>query len=185
MHARAAGHLVLVGLMGAGKTSVGRICAERLGLPFVDTDALVERHAGRTVAQIFTAEGEAGFRALERQAVAEAVRSPEPVVIACGGGTVLDPENRARLKDRGLVVWLDAPPAALAARTGEGDDRPLLAGPDLTGGIETVLASLADDRRLAYEDAADVVVETGDLEAEQVVGRVIDAYAAHQRGRRA
>src|SRR4051794_41193739 len=87
-------HLVLIGLMGAGKTTVGRRCAEALGRSFVDTDDLVSTQAGASVPEVFVAEGEAGFRARERAAIADAVASPEPLVIACGGGAVVDGADR-------------------------------------------------------------------------------------------
>src|SRR5438552_4016152 len=100
-------------MMGAGKTTVGERCAARLGRRFVDTDALVEARTGRTVGEIFAAEGEPAFRAYERAAVAEACATPEPLVIACGGGVVLDPDNRRILRARSLVVWLRATPDVL------------------------------------------------------------------------
>ena len=109
-------HLVLVGLMGAGKTTVGQVCARRLGRGFVDTDALVEAAAGATIPELFAAEGEAGFRARERTAIADAMASPEPLVIACGGGAMVDPENRRTVRHGGVVIWLQAPPDVLAAR---------------------------------------------------------------------
>src|SRR5689334_24650057 len=121
-------HLVLIGLMGAGKTSVGARCAERTGRAFVDTDDVVERLAGMPVPEFFATSGEAKFRALERDAVADVCASPEPLVIACGGGTVVDPENRRRIAGAGFVVWLQADVDVLTRRCGDGRNRPLLAG---------------------------------------------------------
>jgi len=167
-------HVVLVGLMGAGKTTVGRELARRLGRAFVDTDELVETAAGATVAEVFAAEGESGFRARERVAVADACASPTPLVIACGGGAVLDPENRARLHDAGLVVWLRAPADALARRVGDGRARPLLAG----GATDATLARLAELRAPAYEAAADVVVDTDGRTVDEVVDAVDREVAA-------
>ena len=109
----AARHLVLIGLMGAGKTTVGARCAELMQRPFLDTDQLVEANARMGVADIFRHHGEQQFRVLERDAVEDACASPTPLVIACGGGAVLDPANRRRLRDCGLVVWLRASPAVL------------------------------------------------------------------------
>src|SRR3954470_8668209 len=115
--------------MGAGKTTVGTLCAQRLGRGFVDTDALVETVTGATVPELFATIGEAGFRARERAALADAMASPEPLVVACGGGAMVDPENR-RMARRGVVVWLQASPEVLAARVDRdgATNRPLIAG---------------------------------------------------------
>src|ERR1041385_704881 len=103
-------HLVLVGLPGAGKSTVGERCAARLGRPLVDTDDIVQAGAGMVTTEIFAIEGESGFREREHQAVADACASPVPVVIACGGGAVLRADNRTLLRSRGVVVWLRAEP---------------------------------------------------------------------------
>jgi shikimate kinase len=164
-------HLVLVGLMGAGKTTVGRQCARLLERDFVDTDDVVEATAGMTVAEIFTTEGEARFRALERDAVRDVCASPAPLVIACGGGAVLDADSRRRLHDAGTVVWLQAPPEVLHRRVGDGGSRPLLREGQLT-----TLERLADLRAPAYEAAADIVVDTTDRSVDDVAGAVVDAF---------
>jgi len=117
--------VILTGFMGTGKTEVGRRLARTLGRPFMDTDALIESAAGRSVSAIFAAEGEAGFRARERQAVAEACRVAA-AVIAVGGGALLDPENRRLLLAAGPVVCLRAAPREILERLGEARDRPLL-----------------------------------------------------------
>ena len=101
-------HLVLVGLMGAGKTTVGRRCAKRLGRDFVDLDDLIMTHAAMSIEDIWRERGEERFRELEREVVVDVCASPVPLVIACGGGTVVDAENRRRLRDVGTVVWLRA-----------------------------------------------------------------------------
>lgn len=167
-------HLVLVGLMGAGKTSVGARCAAALGRHLVDTDELVEATAGQTVSEIFAAEGEGGFRARERTAVTDACASPEPLVIACGGGAVLDPESRAAMRDHGVVVWLRASPEHLAERVGVGDGRPLLEG---RAPAET-LEQLAAQRAGAYEAAADVAIDTDGIGVEEVASRVMQELAS-------
>lgn len=167
-------HLVLVGLMGAGKTSVGELCAARLHRAFVDTDRLVETAAGMTVADIFTVYDEGRFRALEREAVTDACASPVPAVIACGGGAVLHADNRRRLQSAGLVVWLQAPPQVLADRVGRGPartERPLLAG-----AAAATLERLARVRADAYAAAADVVVDTTDRGIGEVADAVVEAY---------
>lgn len=178
--------IVLVGLMGAGKTSVGRALAARLGWRFVDTDALVEAGTGRTVAQIFVAEGEGGFRRREAAAIAGlagprgvAEADPHPPlagtrpggrVVAAGGGAVLLPGNRERLRALGPVVWLQARPETLASRVGAGEERPLLgADPAAT------LARLAAERAPPYQAAADCAVATDGktvAEAARAVGHL-------------
>ena len=169
-------HLVLVGLMGAGKTTVGARCAKRLGRPFVDTDDLVQTAAGMTIAELFTLSGEGRFRALEREAIADACASPRPAVIACGGGAVLHADNRRKLKANGFVVWLQAEPEELANRVGRGlarAERPLLSGnPGMT------LERLAGVRAAAYESVADHVVDTNGRSVEEVTDAVVEAYTS-------
>jgi shikimate kinase len=166
-------HLVLVGLMGAGKTTVGERCAHRLGRPFVDTDDLVETLAGRPVPELFATDGEAAFRAFEHRAVADACESPVPLVIGCGGGTVLDPTNRRRLHRCGFVVWLQARPDVLSARVdADPRDRPLLAA-----GSRPVLERLAETRAPVYGVVADVAVATDDRTPDQVADAVLEELA--------
>lgn len=162
-------HLVLVGMMGTGKTAVGRAVAARLGRPFVDTDALVAERAGRSVRAIFTDDGEDAFRALEAEALAAALASPRPAVIAAGGGAVLRADNRARLR-RARVVWLRAAPATLAARVAGADHRPLL-DDDPAGTLERLAAA----RRPLYEEVAHAVVDVDDLTPEAVADAVLRA----------
>lgn len=164
---------MLVGLMGAGKTTVGRRCAARLERGFVDTDDLVEANTGVSVTEIFERDGEAVFREHERAAVRDACASPVPLVIACGGGAVLDPDSRALLRERGTVVWLRASPAVLGARVGSGKDRPLLVG---EAGAVPTLERLAILRAPAYEAAADVVVDTDDCSVAEVAEHVVEEY---------
>jgi shikimate kinase len=164
-------HLVLVGLMGAGKTTVGAACATRLARPFVDTDDIVEANTGMSVSDVFAHRGEAGFRDLERRAVADACATPTPAVIACGGGAVLDGDNRRRLHRVGYVVWLQAPPATLMGRVKDGSERPLLQG----RGTAT-LERLAVVRAAAYEAAADAIVDTDGRTVPEVVDAVLEVY---------
>ena len=173
-------HLVLVGLMGAGKTAVGTECARLLGRPFVDTDLVVEEAAGTGVAAIFSSEGEEGFRRREADAVAQAASGSEPAVIACGGGAVLSEVNRETLRAHGFVVWLTAEPAVLAERvaasgpaSGAGSGaRPLLAG----DAQAAVLTRLGLERDAAYRQAADAVVRTDHLDVGGVAAAVLAAY---------
>jgi shikimate kinase len=169
-------HLVLVGLMGAGKTTVGRRCAQLLERDFVDTDDVVVRLAGMPVPEFFAANGEPAFRALERQAVADVCASPAPLVIACGGGSVVDADNRRRLASTGFVVWLRAPVTVLTERVGGGADRPLLAG-DPRGNLTRLLAL----REPAYEAVADAVVDTEGLGIDDVAAAVLAAFGAVTR----
>ena len=167
-------HLVLVGLMGAGKTTVGQRCAEMLDRAFLDTDQLVEATAHMGVAEIFEHHGEQQFRTLERDAVVDASASPVPLVIACGGGAVLDADNRRVLRSAGIVVWLRASPAVLGERVGAGDDRPLLAGagaPPLA-----TLARLTASREPVYEAVAHLSVDTDGCTVDEVAARVVEEF---------
>jgi shikimate kinase len=167
-------HLVLVGLMGAGKTTVGQRCAELLERPFVDTDDLVVAAAGVPFHDLWAAEGEQGFRARERVAVADAAASPTPLVVSCGGGAVLDPENRRVLRSEGVVVWLTASATELASRLVHDDSRPLLAGGDKT----TTLERLSSSREPAYEATAHVRVDTDGRAPDEIAADVLEEYHA-------
>ncbi len=162
-------HLVLVGMMGSGKTTVGRIVASRLGRRFVDSDAQVEARTGRTVRDIFEADGEAAFRRFETDALREALAVAEPQVVAAAGGVVLAEENRELLRPH-RVVWLDVDPAVLAARVRPGDHRPLIADePAVT------LARLDAQRRPLYEEVADVVVRPEGVTPAETADQVVAA----------
>lgn len=164
-------NLVLIGLMGSGKTAVGRRLAERLGRPFVDLDDEIAAAAGRSIPELFDTEGEAGFRAREAAAVATvAARSGQ--VIATGGGVVLDSDNIAALRASGAVVWLDVELDELARRVGEGARRPLL-----TGDPAGRLMALADERAPRYRAAAHHVVAAGGSR-EQVAEDVLSWFLA-------
>jgi shikimate kinase len=166
-------HLVLVGLMGAGKTTVGTECAARLGRPFVDTDDLVVARVGMPFIDFWTNHGEAAFREMEREVVVDVCASPEPLVVACGGGTVVDPDSRRRLRAAGVVVWLRAPVRVLASRVGSQPDhaRPLLAGDPVVA-----LGRLEAAREAAYEGSAHVTVDTADRDVDEVASSVLEAY---------
>jgi shikimate kinase len=168
----------LVGMMGAGKSAVGRTLARRRGLDFVDTDARVEDSAGASVAEIFAREGEAGFRRRERAAV-EAVAG-RAVVAALGGGAVAQPGVAERIAACGTVVYLRARPETLARRVGESDARPLLVGHDAAGRRER-LAQLLAEREIHYA-RSHVVVDTDDADVEAVCDRIERALAAREVG---
>ncbi|MFA7199421.1 MAG: shikimate dehydrogenase [Methanoculleus sp.] len=146
--------IVLVGFRGTGKTSVGRILADHLGLPFFDTDALVERRAGMPIPEIFRRAGEAHFRALERETIAS-LRTREGV-ISTGGGAVCDPANVADLRWHGTVFLLSAAPGIIYERIA-GSDRPGLTGLPPAEEVRTLLAQ----RKEAYLGAADACIDTG------------------------
>lgn len=143
-------NLVFVGPMGAGKTSIGRRVAERLGLEFVDVDQWIEAQAGAPVRTIFDVEGEAGFRRREREALA-LLCSESGRLVATGGGAVLDPDNRALLRRRGFVVWLQVSVDRQLERLARDRTRPLLAAPDRRERLE----SLALQRDPLYGEVAD------------------------------
>lgn len=147
-------HVVLVGLMGSGKSTVGRVLADRLGRPLHDSDSMIEERTGRTVREIFQAEGEPAFRALETEALADALASDVPCVIAAAGGVVLAQRNREMLKASGAkVVWLAADPAVLVDRVRTGVHRPAL-DDDPAG----TLARMQRDREPLYREVADLVI---------------------------
>jgi 5-deoxy-5-amino-3-dehydroquinate synthase len=163
-------HIVLVGMMGAGKTSTGRRLAALLGRRFVDTDALIEADAQTSIGEIFQREGEQGFRVREWRVFDDALSSPVPSVIATGGGAVLDDENRARLGAEAEVVWLRARPSTLADRVEGIPERPLL-GED----AHAALVDLEPQRRPLYEQVAGSVVDVDELDHEATVMAVIRA----------
>lgn len=159
--------LVLIGFMGTGKTAVGRLLAGRLGLRFLDVDAVVEAQAGCPVAEIFRRDGEVRFRDLEREAIA-GLRDADGCLIAPGGGAVLDPVNWANLKSGAAVVCLTADPDAILARVGMGRDRPLLAGGDRRDRIVALLRE-----RMPLYARADLTVDTTWLPPPAVAARII------------
>ncbi len=166
-------HLVLVGMMGVGKSSVGRRLANRLGRPFVDLDKVIEDRQGRSIPEIFAADGEDAFRAIESAVVAEVLAAPEESVVAFGGGAVLDPRNRDRAREAGVVVWLQATPKDLARRVSGGHTvRPLLAGPRPA---HQVIAEMLATREPAYRAAAHHCVETSGRSPGAVAPAVIAA----------
>ncbi len=165
----------LVGLMGAGKTTVGQRLAELLARPFVDTDVEIERAAGRSVAEIFAAEGEAGFRARERAAVDRAAAAG-PRVVSLGGGAIAQPGMAERLGEAGTIVYLRARPATLVARVGEWEDRPLLRGLDAPGRLARLEALLRDRSR--HYERAHIVVDVDDLDAHAVARLVLERLHA-------
>jgi shikimate kinase len=162
------GHVVLVGLMGTGKTTTGRILARRLRRRLLDSDQLVEARTGRTVREIFEADGEDAYRTLETAALLDALAEPEPAVIAAAGGVVIREENRRALRSAGaLVVWLRADLDVLTRRAIRGAHRPLL-----DRDPATVIATMARDREKWYREVADATVATTDRPPEAVAAEI-------------
>jgi shikimate kinase len=167
-------HLVLVGMMGSGKTTVGLIVAQRLGRPFSDSDALIEARTGRTVKQIYRDEGEAAFRVHESHALRDALVAPEPGVVAAAGGVVLGAAERESLRTAdAFVVWLAADPQILADRVASGEHRPLL--DDDPGGT---LRRMFTEREHLYREVADVVVDVDGRAIDEVADAVVEAFGA-------
>jgi len=164
--------IVLVGLMGAGKTYVGKRLAEQLGLPFIDADTEIETAAGCTIEEIFARYGEPEFRAGERRVMRRLLSGP-PCVLASGGGAFVDPETRAFVKLHGISVWLRADIEVLASRVARRGGRPLLK----TGDPRAVLARLMAERYPVYAEA-DVIVDSAREPPEQTVERVMARLAA-------
>ena len=164
--------VVLVGMMGSGKTTVGRRLSELTGWPMHDNDEIVLRLAGATPRQILAEQGEPGLRESESQALAEAFGAPLPCIVAAAAGTILDPDNQRLLggSDAGVVVWLKAAPGTLAARAMGAEHRPWLD----TGGRAWIEATTAE-REPLYASVADLVLETDE--------RAADAIAADLLGR--
>ncbi len=161
--------IVLVGMMGAGKSSVGRRLANRLGLPFFDADTEIERAAGMTIPEIFAARGEAEFRDGERRVIARLLTSG-PSVIATGGGAFMSVETRERIGEAGLSIWLKAEFDVLMRRVRKRSNRPLLK----TADPEATLRKLIEDRYPVYA-LADVTILSRDVPHDTVVMEIIDA----------
>lgn len=163
--------IVLVGLMGAGKTSIGRRLAEKMELPFVDADHEIEKAAGKSIPDIFTEHGEAHFRDGERRVIARLLENGRQI-LATGGGAFINPETRARIKDQAVSIWLRADLDLLLKRVAKRGGRPLLDNRD----PEVVLRGLMEQRYPIYAQA-DITVQSTDVQHQQMVNEVIRALA--------
>lgn len=171
--------IVLVGLMGVGKTTIGRRLARRLNRPFMDADAEVEAAAGRTVAEIFADFGEAAFRDGERRVISRLLESPEPVILALGGGAFVDAVTRQHVKARAISVWLRADLETLMDRVArKPGQRPLLDADD----PRAVLERLHAERAPVYAEA-DIAVDSEAASHDLTVQRVVDALQALEESR--
>lgn len=167
--------IFLVGMMGAGKTTIGRGLARTLGRQFLDLDHEIEGRCGVRVAHIFDIEGEEGFRRRERQVLEECTARPD-LVLATGGGAVLAPENRDHLQKRGIVVYLRATPEELYRRVSRDRNRPLLQTEDPQGRIRELVAL----REPLYEAVAHIVFDTGSMPVQQVVKALVPVLQAYE-----
>lgn len=156
--------------MGAGKTTTGRLLAERLHWRYLDSDDQIEKETGRTVPEIWKADGEAAFRREESRVLAEACASVDPVVVSVAGGAVLDQRNRELIRSSGLTIWLRADVATLTRRVGTGAGRPLL-----DDGPAAALTRLSAERQPLYTDLADLTFDVDRLSPPQVVDAIVDA----------
>lgn len=159
----------LVGMPGSGKSTVGRLLARQAALQFIDCDREIERRSGASIATIFELEGEAGFRKRESQ-VLEELTARADIVLATGGGAVLAADNRARLHERGLVIYLEASTDELVRRTAGDKTRPLLQGGDTRARLDKLLA----ERRPLYESIAHVTFHSGSANPRKLVKRIAE-----------
>jgi shikimate kinase len=167
-----ADNVFLVGPMGSGKSAVGRQLASRLGLEFLDSDAEIEARTGVDIPYIFEKEGEAGFRERERDVI-DALTGQARVLVSTGGGAVLDPANRERLRSRGRVVYLRTSVKQQFARTRRSGHRPLLSNEDPHGTLERLM----EVRAPLYEQTADLVVDTDGRKVASVVEEIVRRLA--------
>lgn len=167
---------MLVGLMGSGKSSVGRMAAQMLGFDFLDTDQLIVETAGRSIPEIFAAEGEAGFRVVETQ-VLRSLEGAQRKIIATGGGIVTRAENLQILRALGFVVWLNATPETLYKRTSHSNDRPLLN----QGNAAQTLRDLHEKRAPLYQSVCDLKITTDDLALPDVAYGLVETAQVHFR----
>ena len=156
-------NIILTGFMGTGKSVVGRQLARELNTPFIDTDDLIEKEAGKSIAQIFACHGEGYFRKLESKAIDD-VSSKTNMVIATGGGAIVNPKKLEALKKTGIVICLTASIDAILSRVGSGDERPLLSAADKKGAISNLLKT-----REPFYQKADFIIDT----TTKTVGEVV------------
>ena len=166
--------VVLVGMMGSGKSSVGRRLASRLGMSFIDADAEIETAARMTIPEIFEQRGEAEFREGEKRVIARILATQAPVVLATGGGAFMNADTRARVRELGISVWLKAEPDVLMRRVRKRSNRPLLQTADPEGTLRAMLA-----QRDPVYALADLTIQSRDEPHEVIVGDIVAALERH------
>ncbi|MCE2491263.1 MAG: shikimate kinase [Alphaproteobacteria bacterium] len=164
--------IVLVGLMGAGKTTIGRRLAAQLEVPFVDADDEVERAAGCSIKDMFEVHGEAAFREGEKRVIARLLDGPAGV-LATGGGAFMNEETRERIREKGISIWLRADLDVLVRRCARRDDRPLLKDGDTRETLENLMG-----QRYPLYGEANIIVDTGDKPHRTVVDKILDELSA-------
>lgn len=179
--------IMLIGPMGAGKTTLGKRLAAKLGRVFIDTDALIVKNSGADIALIFEREGEQGFRQREYKALLQAVTEPNKAVIACGGGIILLPENRSLIMQQELVIFLDIPPEKQLERVATDKNRPLARGENKDEQLKK-LQRLRQERIAFYENLSDIKMTTDNsnfnISFHQLLKKVNAFFEAHKLNNR-
>jgi len=170
-------NIFLIGLMGTGKTTVGRQLSRKLKMPFYDSDRVIERRTGADIPLIFEKEGEAGFRKREA-AIIDEITQKDNIILATGGGAVLSAENRAHLKNRGTVFYLKSNLKTLVERTSKDKNRPLLHADEPA---EVILQRLLEQRGPLYEETADYIIETANSSIQSIIQAIIKHLKSLQK----
>jgi shikimate kinase len=171
-------NIILIGPMGAGKTTIGRQLAKKLSKQFYDSDHEIEQKTGADIPLIFELEGEEGFRKRESQVLSELV-SRQNVVLSTGGGAVLDPQNRKAFTENGIIIYLKSTAEKLFSRIADDKRRPLLQSDDRLNKIKTIL----DEREPIYLELADEVIDTQDLGIKQITQKIIELIKKYEKDR--
>lgn len=168
-------NIYLIGLMGAGKTTIGRLLAKSLGLPFYDSDKAIEDATGVDIATIFEFEGEDGFRLRENKMITE-LTDIDGIVLATGGGVILNAANWVQLKEHGFVVYLQCSVERLVERTSRNSQRPLLN----TEKPQAKIEALVNEREELYKECADFIIDSGKMQSKAVVSEIIKEYSGEE-----
>jgi shikimate kinase len=169
-------NIALIGFMGVGKSSVGKLLAERLKMKFKEMDSLIQEYAGKSIDEIFKSQGENGFRKIESEVTAK-ISGNHKTVISCGGGVVLNPSNIEHLKTNSLIVYLQAKPSTILQRLQQSKEvRPLLAVEDPAKTVDDLMRS----RRPLYEQASDIIIDTSNRTPEDVVNDIMAELIKHE-----